>query len=50
MVAGGEAYAALETRFVTQTAKFKLHAPSRRKRAELLTFMRRYQECKRQLL
>ncbi len=36
--------------FVTQTAKFKLHAPSRRKRAQLLSFMRRYQECKRQLL
>ncbi len=35
---------------VIQTVKLKLHAPSRRKRAELLTFLRCYQECKRQLL
>lgn len=35
---------------VVQTAKFKVHAPSRRKRAELLHFLRCYSECKRQLL
>ena len=35
---------------VMQTAKLKLRRPTRRKRGELLQFMRCYQECKRQLL